>query len=47
MQQEYLNEVLADKKAIIDEIFRNDFKYQKPSFLAKDLVRANQAKMSH
>ena len=29
---------------IIDEVFWIYFKYQNPSFLAKDLIRANQAK---
>ena len=39
-----MNEVIADKKDINDKIFRNDFKYQNPSFLLKDLIRVNQAK---
>ena len=31
------------RKDIADEIFWNYFKYQNPSFLAKDLTRAKQA----
>ena len=44
MRQEFLNQIVADKKDINDEIFWNCFKYQNPSFLSKDLIRAKQAK---
>ena len=37
-----MNEVIADKKDINNEIFCNYFKYQNASFLAKDLNRANE-----
>ena len=33
-----MNEVIANKKNKKDEIFWNYFKYQNPSFLAKDLL---------
>ena len=39
-----MNEIIADKKDTNDEIFWNYFKYQKLLFLAKDLIRAKQAK---
>ena len=39
-----MNEIIADGKDINDEIFWNYFKYQNPSFLPKDLIRATQAK---
>ena len=39
-----MNEIIAEEKDINYEIFWNYFKYQNPSFLAKDLIRANQAK---
>ena len=39
-----MNEIIADEKDINDEIFWNYFKYQNPSFLAKNLIRAKQAK---
>ena len=35
-----MNEIIVDEKDINDEIFWNYFKYQNPSFLAKDLIRA-------
>ena len=38
-----MNEIIADKKDISHEIFWNYFKYQDPSLLAKDLIRAKQA----
>ena len=44
LKQEIMNEIIANKKDINDEIFWNYFKYQNPSFLAKDLIRATQAK---
>ena len=39
-----MNEIIANEKDINDEIFWNYFKYQNPSFLAKNLIRAKQAK---
>ena len=39
-----MNEIIADEKDTNDEIFRKYFKYQNPSFLAKDLIRAQQVK---
>ena len=44
MQQEFINEIIANKKAINDEIFWNYLKYQDPLFLAKDSIRATQDK---
>ena len=44
MQQEFMNENIADEKDTNDEIFWDCFKY--PSFLAKDLIRVKQAKIS-
>ena len=44
LQQEFLNEIIADKKDINNEIVWNYFKYQNPYLLAKDLIRANKAK---
>ena len=44
LQQEFMNEIIANKKDINDEIFWNYFNYQNPSLLAKDLTRATQAK---
>ena len=40
-----MNEIIADEKDINDEIFQNYFKYQNPSFLAKDLIRAKNEKL--
>ena len=37
-------EIIADQKDTNDEIFWNFFKYLKPSFCVKDLIRAKQAK---
>ena len=44
LQQEFMNEVIANEKDINYEIFWNYFKYQNPSFLEKDLIKATQAK---
>ena len=41
MQQEFINEVIEDRKDVNDEVFQNYFKYQNSSFLAKELIRAN------
>ena len=41
-----MNENIADEKDTNDEIFWDCFKYRNPSFLAKDLIRAKQAKIS-
>ena len=43
-QQEFISETIADEKDINDKIFSNYFMYQNPSFLAKDFIRAKQAK---
>ena len=39
-----MNEIIANEKDINDEICWNHCKYQNPLFLAKDLIRATQAK---
>ena len=39
LQQEFINEIIADKKEIISS---NSFRFQNPSFLAKDLIRTKQ-----
>ena len=39
-----MNEIIANEKDINDGIFWDYFKYQNPSFLAKDLIRSMQAK---
>ena len=44
LQQEFMNEITADEKDINDQIFWDYCKYQNPLFLAKDLIRATQAK---
>ena len=44
LKLEFFNEIIADKKDLIDVIFWNYFKYQNPSFLATDLIRAKQSK---
>ena len=44
MQQEFIKEVAANEKDINEEIYWDYFKYQNSSFLAKDLMRAKQAK---
>ena len=43
LQQEFMNDVTADKKDINDEILWNYFKNQNPSFLAKYLIRDKKA----
>ena len=42
-----MNEIISNEEDVNDEIFLNYFKYQNPSFLAKDLIRATEAKMSN
>ena len=44
MQQEFFNQIVANKKDKNEEIFWNCLKYQSPSFLAKDLIRVKQVK---
>ena len=39
-----MNQIIANEKDIIDEIFWNYFKYQNQSFSAKDLNKAMEAK---
>ena len=43
-RKEFLNEIVNEEKMINGEIFRNYFNYQNPSFLAKDLFKADQSK---
>ena len=38
-----MNEIIANEKDIKDQMFWNQFKYQNPSFLEKDLIIAVQA----
>ena len=44
LKQKFTNEIVADEKDISDENLLNYFKYQNPSFLAKDLIRTKRAK---
>ena len=44
MQQEFMNEVIADEKDVNDETFWSYLKCQNPLYLAKDLIRAKHAK---
>ena len=44
LQQEFLKEIIANEKDINDELCLDYFKYKNPSFLAKDLIIATQAK---
>ena len=44
MHQEFVKEIIANERDTNDEIFWDCFKYQNPSFLGKDLIRATQAK---
>ena len=37
-----MNEIIAHERDINNETFSNYFKYQNPSFLAKDLISAKQ-----
>ena len=39
-----MNEIIANEKDVDNEVFWKYFKNQNPSFLAKDLIRAMQAK---
>ena len=39
-----MNEIEQDEKHITNEIFKQYLGYQNPSFLAKNLIQANQAK---
>ena len=39
-----MNQIIAHKKDINDEIFRKYFKYQSLLLLAKDLIRVKQSK---
>ena len=39
-----MNEIIEHGKDTNDKIFRKYFKYQNPSLLAKDLIRAQQVK---
>ena len=44
MHQEFVKEIIANERDTNDEIFWDCFKYQNPSSLGKDLIRATQAK---
>ena len=44
LKQQFMNEIIANKKDINGETFWNYLKYQNPSFLAKDLIRATHSK---
>ena len=39
-----MNEIIADKKDVNNEIFFNQFKYQNPLFLLKDSITGKQGK---
>ena len=39
-----MNEIIADENDMNDEILWNYFKFQNPSFFAKDQIRAKQFK---
>ena len=40
----FINEIINDEKSISSEIFNEYFRYQNPSFLAKDLIKTSQSK---
>ena len=44
MPKGFLNEIVNEEKNINEEIFRNYFKYQNPSSLVKDLIKADKNK---
>ena len=44
LQQEFMNEIIANENDLNDKILWNYFNYQNPFNLAKDLIRATQAK---
>ena len=44
LQQQFMNEITDNEKDINDKIILDYFKYQNPSFLAKALIRAMEAK---
>ena len=44
MKEEITNEIIVDKKDVNYDIFWKHFKYQNPSFLAKNVIRAKQPK---
>ena len=44
MQPEFMNEIIANKKDINNEILLNYFKYQNPLLLAKEVISAKQDK---
>ena len=45
VQQEFIKEIIANKKDINNEAFLDYFKYQNPLFLVKDLISAKQIKI--
>ena len=44
MKQEITNEIIVDKKDVNNDIFWKHSKYQNPSFLAKNVIKAKQPK---
>ena len=44
LSENFVNEIGHDENHITNEIFKQYFGYQNPSFLAKNLLQANQAK---
>ena len=43
-EDSFINDIINDEKGISNEIFNKYFRYQNPSFLAKDLSKTNQSK---
>ena len=43
-REQFSNEIVNEEKNINEEIFRNYFKYQDPSFLVKDLFEKDKNK---
>ena len=44
MREEFLNKTKNEEKNVNEQIFRNHFNYQSPSFLVKNLNEADQNK---
>lgn len=44
LSKNFVNEIANDEIDIDNEIFKQDFGHLNPSFLAKDLLKTNQAK---
>ena len=45
-EDSFINEIINDEKGRSSEIFSEDFGYQNPSFLAKDLTKIDQYKIN-